>query len=253
MYGSIIKTRRTIEKLKEQFIENEHLREKKYNFDKNSLIFKDHLKHINLQNNLLLSDYDIKDGNTIDADYIPKVINHINLDNFIRYLRENYNKEQQIILSLFSKNLLAHLDEPYVEIDQQLKFNKIKPDKSEIIIILIDFDFFERDNEIGQIYNLVNLLEEPLNDKYIRKYIKPENKEFSINESNPIIERYRKYFGDCNTKDFFINKKITWYILKYTMSNKNINILGKEMPEDVAIAISRNDMIDKIEILGYLD
>jgi len=243
----------TIEKLKEQFIENEHLQEKNDNIDKNSLIFKNRLKHNILQNDLSLFDYNIENGNTIDAEYIPKVINNINLNSFIGYLKENYIEGQQIILSLFSKNLLAHQENTDIEINQQIKIDKIRPESSEIIIILIDYDFFEikRDNEIGQIYNLVNLLEEPVHNEYIRKYIKPENKEFSINKSNPIIERYRKYFEYCNTKDYFIDKKITWYILKYTMAGKNTNIFGKEMPEDVATSIIINDMQDKIEVLGY--
>jgi hypothetical protein len=243
----------TIEKLKEKFIENEHLREKIDNINKNSLIFKDHLKPINLENNLSLSDYGIKNGNTINAEYIPKVINHINLEFFIGYLKKNYIEGQQIILSLFSKNLLAHPENTDIEINQQVKIDKIRPESSEIILILIDFDFFkiERYNEMAQIYNLVNLIEEPQHNEYIRKYIKPKDTKFIINKSNPIIERYIKYFEYCNSKDYFIDKKITWHILKYTMSGKNTNIFGKEMPEDVAISITRNDMQDKIEVLGY--
>jgi hypothetical protein len=243
----------TIEKLKEKFIENEHLQEKTNNINKNSLIFRDHLKHINLKNNLSLSDYDIKTGDIIDVEYIPKVINHINLESFITYLKENYIEGQQIILSLFSKNLLTHPEDLNIEIDQQVKINKIKPESSEIILILIDFEFFEieKDNELGQIYNLVDLINEPLNNEYIRKYIKPKDTKFIINKSNPIIERYSKYFEYCNSKDYFVDKKITWYILKYTMANKNIIMFGKEIPEDVTTSILKNDMQDKIEVLGY--
>jgi hypothetical protein len=241
----------TIEKLKEQFIENEHLQEKIDNIDKNSLIFKNRLKHNILQNDLSLFDYNIENGNTIDAEYIPKVINHINLKSFIDYLKENYIEGQQIILSLFSKNLLAHPDNPNIEIDQQIKFDKIRPESSEIIIILIDFDFFQNNINSCQIYDLIYLVEESGYGKYIKKYIKPKGTEFILNDKNPLIERYREYFIKCNSKKDIINKKITWYILKYTMSNKNINIFGKEMPEDVAIAILNNDMQDKIEVLGY--
>jgi len=243
----------TVQKLKEKFIENEHLQEKISNINKDSLIFKNHLTHINLQNEISLSEYGIKTGHTIDADYIPEVINNINLYDFIKYIKDTYIKGQQIILSLFSKNLLSHPDNPNIEIDQQIKFDKIGPESSEVIIILIDFDFFEieRHNEIGQIYNLVNLDENPIDDEYIRIYIKPEGTKFILNYGNPIIKRYKEYFENCNLKDYFIHKKITWYILKYTMSNKNINIFGKEIPEDVADAILKNDMKDKIEVLGY--
>lgn len=240
-----------IEKLKDQFIKNEHLQEKNININKNSLIFKDHLKNINLKNELSLSDYNIQTGDTIDVEYIPKITNHINLDNFIKYLKENYTEYQQIILSLFSKNLLTHPDEPNIEIDQQIKFDKIRPESLEVIIILIDFDFFKNDINSCQIYDLINLVEESGYGKYIKKYIKPEGTEFVLNDRNPIIERYREYFIKCNSKKDIINKKITWYLLEYTMVNKNINIMGKEMPEDVAFAILNNDMIDKIEVLGY--
>jgi hypothetical protein len=182
---------------------------------------------------------------TSNPNHNPHIINYL-----MSKLRHEFKHGQQIIISMMSANLKTHSGTE-VEISQQIKFDRINPDSTEIIIILYDQIFFDPRADLYQLYNLVNLTHEPLPDLpndsdnfFIRKYVKPADSLFVLNDTNSELEKYREYFNAYNSDKTRINKKITWYILKYYDPGKG------EISDFKRFAIKYN-MVDQIQILGY--
>jgi len=201
-----------------------------------------------------VTDYNINKNDTlIIADKIrkkPVVPNVHLLDYLFRKLATEYTEGQQIIISTMCANQRTHQGNE-LDISQQIKFHRINPTATEIIIILYDAIFFTYEVNQDQLYSLVNLIQEPLEDlpnqsdsELIKKYVKPIDTLFVINESNPTKEIYRKYFTKYNSDHSRINKKFSWYIIKY-VSTSDLN--------EFTYLMKKYTMTDRIELLGYAD
>ena len=193
-----------------------------------------------------LSFYKIENLSTIQISRIIKIeinprANELFL-NVIQKLITDYNENTQIILSMFSKNILSK-DRNFVEINQQLKLDRIIDDKKIINIIIYDYNFFKptpiRDMisegnpeeitfkgidipdpdyelENAQIYGLAKLKYEIPNvesfiesDKLLlRKYKKNAGEDMTFISRYNIY--YNQYIKDINLK--LKNKEVNWYI-----------------------------------------
>jgi hypothetical protein len=244
-YEEKVDENKIIQSITDEFITQHHLQGNNKDY---LLNYKD--KTLNQQNKL--NDYGINNYdkiniikfNIVSPFYRPHILNYL-----IKKLSDEFIEGQQIMISLFSGNLSTHQGNE-VEINQQIKFDKIDPNASEIIIILFDLIFFTEEYDDLQLYNLVILNNEELQDleneddnQYIKKYTKNKNDNFTLNIKNPHIEKYRKYFDKYN-KDDKINKKISWYILRYADT-------GKHPYSDFVKYIMKYNMEDKINIFGY--
>ena len=205
-----------------------------------------------LESQRTVTDYNIvKDETLIINNKIRRqrtVQNIYLLEYLFNKLKTEYAEGQQIMISTMSANQKTHRGGE-LDISQQIKFHRINPDAREIIIILYDSSFFIPEAEQDQLYSLVDLIQQPLEDlpkaidsKLIRKYIKPRDTLFVINETNPNKDIYREYFTIYNSDHHRINKKITWYIMNY-FSSSDLN--------EFKYLIDKYTMTDKIELLGY--
>jgi len=223
-----------------------------------------------------LSFYKIENLSTI---YISRIIkiemnpraNEL-FSNVIQKLITDYNENTQIILSMFSKNILSK-DRNFVEINQQLKINKINDDKKIINIILYDSNFFiptpirdiilegnpeeitfkgigipdpDYELENAQIYGLAKLKYEiPKIESFIesdkmllRKYKKDAGEDITFISRYNIY--YNQYIKDINLK--LKNKEVNWYILQLSSG---------EFGEDIRETVKRFGGDGKVEIYGY--
>ena len=223
-----------------------------------------------------LSFYKIENLSTI---YISRIIkiemnpraNEL-FSNVIQKLIIDYNENTQIILSMFSKNILSK-DRNFVEINQQLKINKINDDKKIINIILYDSNFFiptpirdiilegnpeeitfkgigipdpDYELENAQIYGLAKLKYEiPKIESFIesdkmllRKYKKDAGEDITFISRYNIY--YNQYIKDINLK--LKNKEVNWYILQLSSG---------EFGEDIRETVKRLGGDGKVEIYGY--
>jgi len=223
-----------------------------------------------------LSFYKIENLSTI---YISRIIkiemnpraNEL-FSNVIQKLITDYNENTQIILSMFSKNILSK-DRNFVEINQQLKINKINDDKKIINIILYDSNFFiptpirdiilegnpeeitfkgigipdpDYELENAQIYGLAKLKYEiPKIESFIesdkmllRKYKKDAGEDITFISRYNIY--YNQYIKDINLK--LKNKEVNWYILQLSSG---------EFGEDIRETVKRLGGDGKVEIYGY--
>ena len=223
-----------------------------------------------------LSFYKIENLSTIFISRIIKIemnprANEL-FSNVIQKLITDYNENTQIILSMFSKNILSK-DRNFVEINQQLKINKINDDKKIINIILYDSNFFiptpirdiilegnpeeitfkgigipdpDYELENAQIYGLAKLKYEiPKIESFIesdkmllRKYKKDAGEDITFISRYNIY--YNQYIKDINLK--LKNKEVNWYILQLSSG---------EFGEDIRETVKRLGGDGKVEIYGY--
>lgn len=158
--------------------------------------------------------------------YLNQQLNSLNIISQLSFNVQHMIESGSIIDSYLNKNILQQTQYPNIR-------SLLNRDHNIINIILYDMAFFEDiSNESPQIYNLVNLLEVPLdfevkNPNKIKKFTKLKNtlflpKNISSTISVEFTEKLNQLLSD------YFNYEINWYIVKYrllTEQDKIQNIL----------------------------
>jgi hypothetical protein len=184
------------------------------------LILKNILKDDELKINIII---DIKKERDIDSYenmtalliYLNQQLNSLNIISQLSFNVEHMIANGSLRDSSINKNILQQTQYPNIH-------SLLNSDHNIINIILYDMAFFEDiSNESQQIYNLVNLLEVPLdfevkNSNKIKKFTKLKNTLFLPKNISSIIsveftEKLNQLLAD------YFNYEINWYIVKYTL------------------------------------
>jgi len=205
-------------------------------------------KRIYFTSNIAPYNYDFNSGDVVkhtsffdetDDDSVKKIkiniqkiikadsIDESTLENLFEYLLRKLGDNNQVIVSLFSKNIT---DVIHKNIGQQFQVPNIRKYKyiDEYIYVLLDLNFFVDNDYTRQFYELLDCKDSKITEIKIDNKIKKYelcNIDFKYSKEEK-KNKYFQYFVD-NVMIHFDNKIVTFYVVKCDISDSVLKMLKR--------------------------